>query len=134
MPDPPADQHHRPAVARLPDEVAADRAAQLDPVTRAHLVDEVGRHLAVGQPLDREREPIVLRPRRDRIAALRLVAVLGREPQVDVLAGQVAGPPGHVEAKLRTDAFSMPGVDDLGDAPAQSPAYRCSRHGSPYMW
>ena len=54
-------------------------------------VDEVGGDLAVLEPLHCDRQRLAGR-RRDRIAALGLVAVLGRQPDVEMLAGPVAGP------------------------------------------
>ena len=51
-----ADEQQRPARRRVPDEVAADRAAQLELIAGAELVDEVRRDLAVVEPLDGERE------------------------------------------------------------------------------
>ena len=67
----------------------------------------------------------------DRVAALRLVAVLGGQADVEVLAGSVTGPAGDVEDD-RPDARRFGHeVDDLGDEPGQSPQYRCSSHGSP---
>jgi hypothetical protein len=77
--------------------VAADRAAQLEAVARAQLLDQVGRHLAVVDQLDGQLERAALRRRRDRVRALRLVAVLRGQPDVDVLARAVPGPLRHVE-------------------------------------
>jgi hypothetical protein len=54
MPDPPGHEHQRPALGGLPDEVAADRAAQLDLLARPELVGQVGGDLAVVEPLDGE--------------------------------------------------------------------------------
>ena len=88
------DEQQRAARGRLPDEVAADRAAQLELVAGPQLVDEIRRDLAVVEALDGEHERSLLGRRRDRVAALRLVAVLGGQPDVDVLAGPVAGPAG----------------------------------------
>ena len=51
-PEPPAISSIGPPVVRVPDEVPADRAAQLDPVAEHHDVVHEGRDLAVGQPLD----------------------------------------------------------------------------------
>ena len=45
-----------PTAGRLPDEVPADRATELEPVTGLQLVGEVGRDLAVLDPLDRQLE------------------------------------------------------------------------------
>ncbi len=91
-PEPPRDEQQRASLRRLPDEVAADRTAQLDPVAGPELVGEVRRHLAVVEPLDRELDASAVGRRGDRVAALGLVAVLGRQPDVDVLAGAVPGP------------------------------------------
>ena len=63
----------------------------------AQLLDEVRRHLAVVDALDGQLERVALGRRGDRVRALRLVAVLGGQPHVDVLAGAVPRPPGHVE-------------------------------------
>ena len=58
---------------------------------------QVGRDLAVVDALDGQLEPRVLGGGGDRVGALRLVAVLGGQAHVDVLAGDVAGPAGDVE-------------------------------------
>ena len=88
-----ADEQERPAERRLPDEVAADRPAHLEPVARDHDVVQERRDLAVLDPLDREVDlPGPLRLGRDRVASARPVAVLGGQPQVEVLARPVAGP------------------------------------------
>ena len=62
----------------------------------------------------------------------RLVAVLGGQPHVEVLAGAVAGPAVDVEHE-RLDARRL--LDDVEATAAssqrQSPQYRCSSHGSP---
>ncbi len=54
--------------------------------------------------------------------------------QVDVLSGQVAAPTGHVEDQAVDPRGLRPVVEDRGGQPAQSPLYRCSRHGSPWLW
>jgi hypothetical protein len=87
----------RAAVVGSPGEVAADRAAQLELVAGLKLVDEIGRHLAVVEPLHRQRQTLVLGRGRDGVRALRLIAVLGGQPDVDVLPGDVPRPLGHVE-------------------------------------
>ncbi len=98
-----ADEQQRPAVLDLPGEVAADRAAQLDGVARPQLVGQVRRDLAVVEALDRQRERGSLGRRGDRVRALGDVAVLGGQPDVDVLPRAVPGPAGHVEDdRLRT--------------------------------
>ena len=93
MPEPPAISSSGRLVAS-PGEVAADRAPQLELVARAKLLGEVGRDLAVVDPLDRQRDAGVLRRRGDRVGALRLVAVIGGKADVDVLAGACPGHPG----------------------------------------
>jgi hypothetical protein len=126
-----ADEQERPPERLLPNEVAADRAAQLELVAGLERLGQVRRHLAVVEPLDREDEVLVLGRGRDRVAALCLVTVLGGQPHVNVLAGQVIGPVGGVEhnalrARVLGDEF-----DHACELPGQSPAYRCSFHGSP---
>jgi len=60
--------------------------------------------------------------RGDRVASFRLIAVLGRQPNVDVLAGAVAAPAGDVEDD-RLDAGCLgDGLDELCELPGQSPA------------
>jgi hypothetical protein len=59
--------------------------------------------------------------RGDRVAPLGLVAVLGGEAQVDVLAGQVAVPAGHVEGQAGDPRGLRPDVGDACEPPAQSP-------------
>ena len=80
------------AVVARPDEVPADRAAQLEQVAGDEDVGEVGRHLAVVEALDDELD--VPGPGRggDGVAALGGVAVLGGEAHVEVLARHVPGP------------------------------------------
>src|SRR3712207_7604622 len=74
-----------------------DGTAQLELVTRPQLVGEVRRHLTVLGPLDQQVQPGVLGGGGHRVAALGRAAVLGGQPQVDVLAGQVTRPAGDVE-------------------------------------
>src|SRR5438034_8356788 len=86
------DEQQRSAECGLPYEVAADQAPQLESVAWSQLVDEVGRDFAVVEPLDRQHQVVILWRRGDRVAALCLVAVLGGEAHVDVLAGAMPGP------------------------------------------
>jgi hypothetical protein len=136
-PDPPATQE-RTAVLAAPGEVTADRAAQLQLITGTELVGQIRGDLAVRESFDRQRERCVLRRRGDRVGALCLVAVLGGEADVDVLAGDLSRPAGHVEDQrlraggLDDDVFD--GGEPPGDACRrhdQSPEYRCSFQGSP---
>ena len=124
-------EQERPARAGLPHEVAADRTAELEHVATAQLADEVVRDLTIGQALHRDREAPVFGSRSDRVAALRLVSVLGGEANVDVLARPVAGPLGDVQDDAPDPRRLVDQLDDLAERPVQSPAYRCSRHGSP---
>ena len=91
------DEQERPPVLRPPREPAADRAAQLDLVAVRSVLAQVAGHLAVGQHLDRQLDALVVGRCRDRVAALGLVAVLGGQADVDVLAGAMAGPVGDVD-------------------------------------
>src|SRR3954468_6966805 len=91
------DEQQRSAECGLPYEVAADRASQLESVARSQLVGEVGRDFAVVEPLNRQHELVILGRRGDRVAALCLVAVLGGETHVDVLAGAMPGPTVELE-------------------------------------
>jgi hypothetical protein len=94
-------------------------------VARAQLPGEVRRDLPVVDALDRQRDLRILGRRRDRVRALGLVAVLGRQAHVDVLTGDVPGPVGDVEHERL-------GVRVLGHRLAhggQAPDDRRSRQG-----
>ncbi len=92
-PGPACHEEQRPRQRGVPDEIAADRAAHLDPVADDRDVVEEGRDLAVLDPLDGQVDlAAALRLRGDRIAALDAVAVGGRETKVDMLAGAMARP------------------------------------------
>src|SRR6478735_4353566 len=73
--------------------------------------------------------------RRDGVAPGRRVAVGRGEPHVDVLTRQVTGPPVDVEDERHGAVGLGASFDERGLPPrapgAQSPWYRCSRHGSP---
>jgi hypothetical protein len=115
------DHQERAADARVPRERPADRAAHLELVARAQLVDEVRRDLSVGQALDGELEVLVVRRRGDRVAPLGLVAVLGGQAHVGVLARAMARPVRAAEDD-RADARGLgPGPQDLREPPGQSP-------------
>ena len=107
---------------------------ELELITEPQLTHQVGGHLALGQQFHRDRYAGIFGHRGDGVAAFGLVSVLGGQADVDVLPRAVAGPVRHVQH----DAANAGGlVDELGhlaEPPAQSPEYRCSRHGSPYMW
>ena len=114
----------------VPDEVAADRPAHLEPVSRNDLVDEVGRDFTVVEPLDRQGGSFV-GCRSEGIAPLRLVPVLRGEADVDVLACVMTGPAFDVEDQRSDSRRLGHRVGHLRDEPGQSPQYRCSRQGSP---
>jgi hypothetical protein len=128
------DEQEGPAHPRLPDEVPTDRPAELQRVTRAQLTYQVRGHFAIGESLHREHEATILGRRRDRVAALGLVSVFRGQADVNVLAGQVARPVRDVQDDASHSWGLVDELDDLAEHPIQSPAYRCSRHGSPYMW
>ena len=116
------DQEQRATQARLPDEVAADRAAQLDLIARTQLVGQVRRDLAVVEALDRQLHPVAIGGCRDGVTALRLIAVLRRQPDVDVLAGQVSLPARAVKCDRAHAGRPVGHRDDVAEQPGQSPA------------
>lgn len=134
----PGDQLHRPPFRAgacpvvgpfRPDEVAADRTAQLEEVVGPQLVGQVGRYLAVVEPLDQEVQLRELGRRGQRVAALRAVAVFRGQADVDVLAGQVAGPVRDVEHQTVHPGRLGPVDAYRGPPPAQPPLSRYPRHG-----
>src|SRR5262249_61967732 len=98
---PASDEQPGPLLARPPDEVASDRSSQLERVALLDLAHQVLRNLSVVESLHCDRHALGLRRRSDRVAALRLVAVLRREPDIDVLAGKMAWPAGGVKGEAR---------------------------------
>ena len=115
------DEKKRAAERRLPDEVPTDRPAQLELVARAELVGEVPRYLTVVETLDGEDELPVLRRGGDRVAPLCLVAVLGREAHVDVLAGAMPRPLRQIEHDAARPRGFLDELDHRRDLPGQSP-------------
>jgi hypothetical protein len=91
------DQQQRSALLQTPGEMPADPAADLELIAAAQLARQIGRDLAILDQLDRQCESGFLRGGGDRVGALRLIAVLGGEADVDVLAGEVSGPFGDIE-------------------------------------
>src|SRR5262249_15078547 len=69
-------EQQRTAQARLPDEIAPDRATQLELVPHTQLIGQVGRHLAILDALDGQRHLPLLWRRGDGVAALRLISIL----------------------------------------------------------
>src|SRR6266508_660014 len=134
---PAPDEEEGAALLRLPHEIPADRAAQLQLVSDDEFFCEVRGDLAVVEALDRDGQALVFRSGGDRVAPLCLVAVLGGQAHVDVLAGPMAGPVRDFQNEGLHAGGLVDQFGDLAELPrnwAQSPQYRCSRHGSPYMW
>src|SRR6202165_4701180 len=75
------------------------------------LANQVGRNLAVLEALDRDHEPGVFRRGSDRIAPLRLVAVIRGQANVNVLAGEMTRPVRHLQHQAR-DSWCL--KDQLG--------------------
>ena len=98
-------EQHGPPVSRRPDEVAADRPAQLELVADLEHVGEVRGDLAIGHPLDGQ--PTRRHPPPTRASSCACaVAVLRGQPHVDVLAGEVTRPVRDVEDQGRTRRVS----------------------------
>jgi hypothetical protein len=116
-----ADQEHGAAHLGLPDEVAADRPAQLDPVAGPQHIRQIGRDLAVVEPFHRQLDARAVGSGPDRVAPLGLVPVLGGQSDVDVLAGPVAGPSRDVEGDRLGPRRLRHELDDLRLQPVQSP-------------
>ena len=114
------DEEDRPVLVRRPYEVAADRPAHLESVAGMQHVAQVRRDFAVVEPFDGELDMRVFRRRRDRVRALRLIAVVGDEPHVHVLAGAMPAPSGHVEHERVRARRLAANLDDAGDLPRQS--------------
>ena len=100
------DQQQRPALRRAPRR-SSRRSARAARAGRP--AELVGRGRATPRR-PRAARPSARRGRRrapsDRVAALGLVAVLGGQPDVDVLAGAMARPAGHVEDERLARAAS----------------------------
>jgi len=113
-------QEQRPAVVRAPDEIAADRPADLERVARPYVFRQVWRHLPVLEPLHGDQRRLA-GGGGERVRALGAVAVLGRQPDIDVLARDVTRPLRDLELE---GAYARRLVDDRRhgrDAPRQSP-------------
>jgi hypothetical protein len=66
-------------------------------VAGAKLVSEIWRNLSIIHALHGQAEQLIFGRRGNRIAALRLVAVCGRETDIGMLARQVSLPIGYVQ-------------------------------------
>ena len=83
------------------------------------------------QPLHHQVHALACWRRVDGVAALRLEAVRGSQTDVDMLSRQVTVPAVDLQ-RQPVDTARLGRVRDHGrESPRQSPAYRCSRHGSP---
>src|SRR5262249_31740338 len=118
---------------------------QFEWIAGAKLVNEIGRNLSIIHALHGQAEQFIFGRRGDRIAALRLVAVCGRETNIDMLARQVSLPSGYVQHQAlypisfdddfrrRFPALELAATRVAARAGplSQSPSYRCSFQGSP---
>ena len=125
----------------IPNEVSTDWTAQLELIPGSKLFGEIRGNFPIPQSLDGKREMSILWSRRDRIASLRLIPVLSSESHIDVLSSAMTRPLRYVENERSRPRRFWYDIGDSCDAPSNSrrtyngihssPAYRCSRHGSP---
>src|SRR5215831_16371688 len=80
-----------------PDKIAADGAAQLEAIAHAKFIEEIRRNFTVFYALGGQHEQFFLRWRGDRIAALRLIPIVGCESDIDMLTGQMSWPTGRFQ-------------------------------------
>src|SRR5215475_7868791 len=80
-----------------PDKIAADGAAQLEAIAHAKFIEEIRRNFTIFYALNGQHEQFIAGWRCDRIAALGLIAVFGRESDIDMLTGQMSWPTGRVQ-------------------------------------
>ena len=107
------DQQDRAAVLGLPDEMAAQGPLDLDDVADLRDVMEPERNLAVGKALDRQLHFAAGdRKGGDRIASDRAVAVLGGQPDVDVLPGPPSERPIRADEEARDPRRLHDAADD----------------------
>jgi hypothetical protein len=83
------------------------------------LADEIRRHLAVLDQLHGQLELSVVRSRRDRVRALRLITVLRRKADVYVLPRAMAFPTVDVEDERPRVRRLVDELGQGGDAPLQ---------------
>src|SRR5438309_11037808 len=112
-----AHEKQRGVIAGAPDEVTADRPAELEPVPHLELADQIWRYLAVVQAFDRQGQPAVFGGRRYRVAPLGHVSVLGGQPNIYVLAGQMPRPIRDVEVKACDAGRLLNEPDDVAERP-----------------
>jgi len=121
MPGTAADEKHGAARIRIPDEVAPDGAAQLEPVFPRARPGQIGRDLPVVDPLDGQFDPEGRRQETRSNSSAGLISVVSGQTNVDVLTGPVTGPVpdvegegldpiclGHTSATSATCQFSRP--------------------------
>src|SRR5215471_5170966 len=87
----------RAAYRAGPDKITADWATQSEAIAHVKFIEEVRRNFAVLYPLDGQDEQFFLRWRSDRIAALRLIPIVGGESDIDMLTGQMSRPTGRFQ-------------------------------------
>ena len=100
MPDPPATRSKGPPSLASQANQPPIRSPQLQPVADPDLIRQVGRDFTIVKTLDEQFDPAVFRRRGYGAAALGLVAVLGGEPDIDMLASSVTLPARHLQEKL----------------------------------
>src|SRR5713226_7745259 len=106
----------------VPDEVLAAGSAELEAIAEFKIVNEVGRNLAVGEPFDGQNKVVVFGRRGERVAALCLVAILGGQANVDMLASQMTWPSRKLEHEVADGRRFLNQADHRRHLPVQSPA------------
>ena len=87
------DQQQRVGHARLPDEVAADGSTHFDAIPGDHDIMQIRGDFSIVDALHGNIHfAFAFGLRGDRITALRLIAILGRQADVIMLTGAVAHP------------------------------------------
>ena len=115
----PADEQQRSTITNVPGEVATDRTSELEGVASLELVGQVRGDLAVVDALDGQGDGSVTGRRGDGVGPLGLVAVFSREADVDVHAGHVPRPPGHLEHDRPGPGCLVLHVGDSAHPPGQ---------------
>src|SRR5262249_44565915 len=75
----------------------ANGSAQFELVTGTNILHKIWGNLAFIHVFHGQSKQCIFRRRGDRIAALRLVAILGSQSNIDVLAWQVPAPTCHLQ-------------------------------------
>ena len=116
-----SDELKRPTPRWLPNEIAAHRTSDLDPITDSQVFNEKWGDLPFIDQFDGDDNLLIVGRPGDRVAALRLITVFGSQSYVDVVPGEMTRPAGTFEDDA-SHSFRL--FDDLrcsGDQPVQSP-------------